>query len=187
MYKILFILGLLLSNLSANEENNESKLAIRGVGAIVSYGEGSGFLYRSYGESYYIQHAGYALGYKDQGNADISVNYGLSYGKYLYSPRASYYHMKAVLGLDLGYHYSESTYDNYTYDETTGFSTVSGVTHDIYEDKFAILSGGFGIELGQREMHSVMLSLELLYMFRYEGKEKYGFYPSGGASVLFNF
>ena len=177
MLKKLLLSTLLVFSLNASQEetveNNASvEMSNYALGVIYSSGLGSGLLHRIYfADDYYVQNAGILGGYKDEYESTVYFNYGISVAKYLHSSNDSAFHVRTMLGAE--FEYSEDSYYYGDYKNTN-------------YDKSAIIDVGLGFELGSRESGNLMLALDMMYAFVYEGREKYAFRPSLGISALYN-
>lgn len=172
LLKLLLLLFLLSINLIAAENNQSSEALDDALGAIFSIGEGKGVLYRVYGDDSYIEHSTFAFLVSDDEYQFASLMYGLSYGKYLYTPPASKYHFKYIAGLELNFEYDS---DSWQHSLKTKRRLVS------------MLSGGFGLEWGRKEHDTIIFGADLFYLLRATTTGEYRVMPSFGFYTLYNF
>ena len=171
MYKAIILLSLLFFNAVADENNKpDIEMANHAFGATLSGGLGKGILYRYYfGDDYYIQNAGLVGGYKEEDVTNLYLDYSLSVAKYIYSDPVSLFHVRAVLGAE--YEYS---------DESNSETNINDI------ERISTLASGLGLELGSRKSGGFLMSLDLLYAFKYKDKDNYRFTPSAGVSIMYN-
>jgi len=182
MFKIIVMLSMLILALAADEQKNSTTLkstySDSSVGIILSYGEGRGLAYRINFEDAYIQNAGYIYFSKDQNYKEFSADYSVSYGKYLIPDSKSYFHFKALVGLEGTYEIDSSHY----YDEKNKKDRSYTTTN-----RSIMVSGGFGVEMGRREKGEILYGVDALYIFRYNSIDDYGLTPGIGIYALYNF
>lgn len=174
MIKVVFLVLMAFMSLYAECECDcqkccyQNEQADNSIGVIFSYGEGSGVSYRSNFESFYIQHAGFIYLEKYPGYESTQINYGLSYGKYLFSSNNDYVHLKAVM----------STEVDYNHESDEGYLS----TYEAYR-----VGGGVGFEIGKRARGSIMYGFDALYIYKYHTADNYQLTPSMALYMQYNF
>jgi len=146
------------------------------IGTILSWGEGRGIEFRNYFGDSYIQQAGYIFAKKDSYTTSLLFNYGLSYGHYLFSNKTNYFHLKSVVGAEYSYSYDFEK-DSYG-DGSHSYKNI---------DKEAIASGGFGLEIGYLKRGSILVGMDMLYIFTYDFENSYKINPSVAIYLQYNY
>lgn len=170
MLRTIIITILFFSSIYA--EDSSTSYSKDAVGSIFSMGEGKGLFYRIYDGETYIEHAALVFVVTDEEYTFLSLMYGFSYGKYLYSLPDSNYHFKTIVGFEVSYEYDSDYYQQ---------------SLDTNSKALLMLSGGFGVEWGKRESDSIVFGVDFLYMFRVTTADEYRIMPSAAVYALYNF
>lgn len=147
---------LMLFTLSYAQDNNESvssvaqgEYATSGIGVKLSYGEGSGIVYRVFFDDYYIDNTLLIAGQKDEYAASFFGSYDVTFAYYFFESSDKWLNLKSLTSI--GFEYS---YDKYYQGSLPNTTTISNAYRAYC---------GFGGEIGSRKSGNVVLGMDLLY------------------------